>query len=87
MKKTALIIGCMAIFCSSCKVLPFTRENNYIYLQKKVVVNNKWKLIWKDDFNGSVIDSTKWSKIPKGGSDWNKHMSNDTACYAQLNGK
>lgn len=86
MFKLSIRIICIAIIFSSCKV-PFIKEDKYIYLQKKSQENKKWKLVWHDEFNGTVIDSSKWSKIPRGTSDWNKHMSDDTACYAQSDGK
>jgi beta-glucanase (GH16 family) len=87
MNKNLLIIFCTTVLFASCRVLPFRKENNYIYIRNQKNRNSKWKLVWKDDFNGANIDSTKWSKIPKGGSDWNKHMSSDPACYAQSDGK
>lgn len=34
-----------------------------------------WKLIWTEDFKGKTIDETVWSRIGKGGSDWNDMMS------------
>ncbi len=77
----------MAVFLASCSVLPYRKTDNYIYLQKEKTGNPNWKLVWKDDFNGTVIDSTKWSKIPKGTADWNKHMSSNADCYAQSDGK
>ena len=47
----------------------------------------KWKLIWKDDFNGKgQFDEKKWSKIPRGKSDWNNFMSDDDRLYEQKNG-
>ena len=41
-----------------------------------------WKLVWEEEFNkDGVIDETVWSKIPRGGSDWNRHMSDHDALY------
>lgn len=65
-----------------CKTIPYQVSDRYIYQQKKDREQKEWKLVWQDDFKGNAIDSTKWSKITKGGSDWNRHMSDDTACYA-----
>lgn len=87
MNKYLIMIFCSAILLASCSVLPYTKTDNYLYLQKTRTGNPKWKKVWEDDFNGKEIDSSKWSKIPKGGADWNKHMSNDPACYAQHDGK
>lgn len=87
MNKYLLMICCAAILCASCSVLPYQKTEQYIYLQKAKTGKPNWKMIWKDDFNGTVIDTLKWTKIPKGGADWNKHMSSDPACYAQKDGK
>lgn len=46
----------------------------------------KWKLTWEENFDGTSLDTSRWSKIPRGGSDWNKHMSYNDACYAIENG-
>ncbi|WP_316815408.1 glycoside hydrolase family 16 protein [Pedobacter nyackensis] len=82
-------IGFVCIVFSSCKMMHSLRndQSKYIYIQKEGRENKKWKLIWEDDFSGSVLDNSKWSKIPSGKSDWNKHMSSDSACYRQSDGK
>ena len=72
MNKFLQIICFGLILFSSCTTLRLTKDNQYIYLQKEGRENKKWKLVWEDDFNGAAIDSSKWSKIPSGGSDWNK---------------
>lgn len=47
-----------------------------------------WRLTWSDDFNqADHFDTTKWSKIPRGRSDWNRHMSNFDSCFAMRDGK
>lgn len=47
----------------------------------------KWKLIWSDEFNtDNLIDSTKWSKIPRGGSDWDNYMADYDTLYAVTDG-
>ncbi|HVI44491.1 MAG TPA: glycoside hydrolase family 16 protein [Chitinophaga sp.] len=44
--------------------------------------------IWVEDFNqAGGMDTTIWSKIPKGSADWDRHMSNNNSCYAMRNGK
>lgn len=48
--------------------------------------NNEWKLVWSDDFNYETIDTTYWSKIPRGTSDWNNFMSDFDSCYALREG-
>jgi len=41
-----------------------------------------WKLVWEENFEkDGVIDETIWSKIPRGRSDWNRHMSDYDALY------
>jgi len=30
---------------------------------------------WSEEFNGDTIDTTVWSKIPRGEHEWSKHMS------------
>jgi beta-glucanase (GH16 family) len=42
--------------------------------------------VWEDNFDGNEIDSTKWSRIPKGESDWNKHMSTVDDVFRLENG-
>ncbi len=46
-------------------------------VSRNAMVNpEQWKLVWEDDFNRKDIFSTGiWSKIPRGGSDWNNTMS------------
>lgn len=36
---------------------------------------SEWKQVWKEDFKGKQIDESVWSRIGKGGSDWNDMMS------------
>ena len=49
---------------------------------------SEWKLVWEENFEQTdYFDSTVWSKIPRGGSDWNRHMSDFDSCYAMKNGK
>lgn len=66
-----LITACYSLF-SSCA---------------KKTVAHKWNLEWSDDFSDTKLDANKWSKIPRGNSDWNKYMSNYDSCYDFKNGK
>lgn len=34
-----------------------------------------WKLEWMDDFNGTALDTTAWTRVPRGPHDWNNTMS------------
>lgn len=53
----------------------------YMYLSKKT-------LNWKENFNQKEnFDTTRWSKIPRGNANWNRHMSNFDSCYAMRDGK
>lgn len=45
-------------------------------------------LQWEENFNQTQsFDQTKWSKIPRGTSDWNRFMSDFDSCYAMRDGK
>lgn len=48
----------------------------------------KSKLIWEENFeqHGS-FDSTRWSKIPRGRSDWDRHMSYYDSLFDVRDGK
>ena len=55
--------------------------------QQKKAKAPKWKLIWKDDFNkNGELDTTKWSKIPRGTSDWDNYMSSRDDLYEVKDG-
>lgn len=50
--------------------------------------SKKPKLVWEENFDQlDSFDTTKWSKIPRGGADWNRHMSDYDSCYALRDGK
>ncbi len=54
----------------------------------KEVQNNNLTLSWEANFNNpGHFDTTKWSKIPRGRSDWNRHMSDFDSLYAIRDGK
>ena len=36
---------------------------------------NSWKLVWMDDFEGPVLDTSAWSRVPLGRNDWDNTMS------------
>lgn len=74
---------------TDCKVRPF----RHVLLQMKSTLlfclfisstqahSATWKLAWSDEFNGTRIDTTKWSPCERGPSDWNDTMSRDPRCY------
>ena len=85
--KQIMISGFAAsLLLSSCSVSQKISEKPYVIVQKEGREAKKWKLVWEDDFDGNEIDSTKWSRIPKGESDWNKHMSTVDDVFRLENG-
>ena len=46
-----------------------------------------FQLVWQDDFNGTSIDTTKWSRIPEGNPDWKNYMTTDDQVYEVSNGE
>ncbi len=56
-------------------------------MQKKDRELKEWKLVWEENFNSPKLDSSKWSRIPAGEADWNRHMSMDDACFGWENGE
>ena len=47
---------------------------------------NGWKLAWEETFDQATFDTAVWSKIPRGQSDWCRHMSSHPDCYAMKDG-
>ena len=48
----------------------------------------KMTLSWEENFNQpGGFDTSRWSKIPRGLSDWDRHMSDFDSCYAMRDGK
>lgn len=47
---------------------------------------SKWKLDWVENFNGTKLDTTVWSKISRGKPDWKNTQSSDPRCYEFRNG-
>ena len=46
-----------------------------------------YQLFWEDHFNGATFNQMYWSKIPRGKSPWNAHMSNHKSLYEVKGGK
>lgn len=42
--------------------------------------------VWEDNFDGRTFDAQYWSKIPRGGADWNRHMSDADFLYEVKDG-
>ena len=47
----------------------------------------KYKLVWKENFGDKELRGDRWSKIPRGTSDWNNYMTDDERCYSLADGK
>lgn len=55
--------------------------------QQAPAPKTKWKLLWKEDFRKTgVLDTTKWSKIPRATADWSNYMSSREDLYEVKNG-
>ena len=37
----------------------------------------EWELAWSDEFDGSALDTTSWSRCEVGNADWCRHMSDE----------
>lgn len=46
----------------------------------------QYKLVWEDNFDGNKFQEKYWSKIPRGGSDWCRHMSDEESLYEVKDG-
>jgi beta-glucanase (GH16 family) len=46
-----------------------------------------WKLAWADEFNGTALDTTVWSKTARGKAHWADTQSKDARCYDLRDGK
>lgn len=49
--------------------------------------NTGWQLAWEENFDQPALDASKWSRIPRGTSDWNNYMSPSDSCFAFRDGK
>lgn len=45
-----------------------------------------WQLVWEENFDGSTLDTSRWSRIPRGTADWQNYMSFSDSCYEIRNG-
>ncbi len=82
MKRHYLIFLVLVVVFTGCK----TPSKN-IYIQKESIPKQDWKVIWQDDFDGSKLDTTKWTRVPVGKSDWNRHMTDNPTCYNMKDSK
>ena len=49
--------------------------------------HRRYALVWHDEFDSGVLDTTVWSKIPRSKSSWAVHMSKDNSLYALEKGE
>ncbi|MDM1293072.1 glycoside hydrolase family 16 protein [Sphingobacterium sp. N143] len=85
--KRILGLSLFYLFLSSCTVSHHPKEHAHVYLQHAGREAKKWKLVWEESFSSATLDTSKWSRIPAGGSDWNRHMSTDDVCFGWENGE
>ena len=46
-----------------------------------------YRLAWQENFGGNAVDTSRWEKIPRGRSHWNKYMSAHESLYAVKGGR
>lgn len=51
-----------------------------------VTKKDKWQLVWEEDFDGANLDTSRWSRIPRGTADWQNYMSFSDSCYEMRDG-
>ena len=85
--KRALGLSCFYLLLSACGVHHNPKGYPYVYIQKRDREVKEWKLVWEENFHSPKLDDRKWSRIPAGGADWNRHMSTDDACFGWENGE
>lgn len=87
MGKYNSIVLLFVVLLAGCRTIPYRIHDSYNHVQKEGREKKDWQLIWEDDFKGSELDTTKWTRITPGKPDWKKHMSTDDQCYAISDGK
>lgn len=87
MKNTIAALIIVLGLTSACGVSERLTGHKHVHIQKQGRETKQWKLIWEDDFEGPSLDTTKWTRIPAGESDWNRHMSTDDVCFKLGEGK
>jgi beta-glucanase (GH16 family) len=55
--------------------------------EPEALLGQGWRLTWEENFDGTALDTTRWSKIPRGSSDWNNYMSDYEPCYQVSGGQ
>ncbi|MBD8346469.1 glycoside hydrolase family 16 protein [Dysgonomonas sp. HGC4] len=73
MKKSLLIFSVLACILFS---------TTYCTAPKK----EGWQLVWEENFDGTTLDTSRWSRIPRGTADWQNYMSFSDSCYEMKDG-
>ena len=81
------LLSLLAILSTGCIKTPSEIIDSYIYLQKEGREKKDWQIIWQDNFDGSELDTTKWTLIPPNTADWGNYMTSDQQCYTISDGK
>lgn len=87
MFKFYCFISAGIILLASCSVSQRPKQHPHVFIQNDGRATKQWKLVWEDQFNANTLDTSKWSRIPSGGADWNRHMSTDDACFEMKDGQ
>src|SRR5258708_38753336 len=61
------------------KVLPAVLTIIICHIAQAQSAQNKWKLVWTEDFNGKHLDTTRWNYIIDGGGGGNNELEYYTA--------
>lgn len=86
MPRIFILLIIIPLFFSACKIAERSGDRKHIYVQKDNRETKRWKLVWEEQFNDVQLDTTKWTRIPPGKSDWNLHMSSHDSCYRLSDG-
>lgn len=73
-------------------IIEFMRNTFFSFLLSLLVIpffliscserpQDKWSLVWSEEFNENSIDSLIWSKTPRNQSDWCNYMTDLDTCY------
>ncbi len=71
---------------AGCKTATHTVKDRYMYVQESGREQKKWKLVWNEEFSGTALDTTRWTRIQPNKADWGRHMTDRDICYDLNNG-
>jgi beta-glucanase (GH16 family) len=87
MSKYYLFLLLLSIVVAGCETKPYRLVDSYIYVQNEGRDQKHWEIVWQDDFDDDVLDTTKWTRISPNNADWGRHMTTDPICYDIKDGK